>query len=113
MNISDAYTWKTDECSKRDYNPLLPSNIRALIIGKSNCGKTTLLLNSLLQPHWLDYNPLYLFGRSLHQQEYTENTEKRIRSGLSKSQVACLYWDSRIIAEKCGVKRATILSPLI
>ena len=50
MNISDAYTWKTHEC-KRDNNPLLPSNIRGLIIGKSNCGKTTLLLNLLLQPH--------------------------------------------------------------
>ena len=39
MNVSAAYTWKTDGCSKRDKNPLLPSNIRGLVIGKSNCGK--------------------------------------------------------------------------
>ena len=67
MNVSDDYTWKTHGC-KCDNNPLFPSNIRGLIIGKSNCGKTTLLLNLLLQPHWLDYNHLYVFGKSLHQQ---------------------------------------------
>ena len=51
MNVGAAYTWKTDGCSKRDNNPLLPSIIRGLIIGKSICGKTTLPLNLLLQPH--------------------------------------------------------------
>ena len=50
-------------------NPLLPQNIRGLVVGKSNCGKTTLLLDLLLQPDWLDYNHLYVFGNSLHQQE--------------------------------------------
>ena len=71
MNISDDYTWKVkSNGGSRHNNPLLPRNIRGLIIGKSNCGKTTLLLNLLLQPDWLDYNHLYVFGRSLHQQEY-------------------------------------------
>ena len=37
-------------------NPLLPRNIRELIIGKSNCGKTTLVL--YLLPGWLDYDHL-------------------------------------------------------
>ena len=69
MNISDEFTWKNKTC-KRNNNPLLPSNIRGLIIGKSNCGKTTLLLNLLLQPNWLDFNHLYVFGKTLHQQEY-------------------------------------------
>ena len=86
MNISDAYTLKTHEC-KRDNNPLLPSNIRGLIIGKSNCGKKTLLLNLLLQPHWLDYSHLYVFGKSLHQQEY-QLLKRGYEAGLSKSQVA-------------------------
>ena len=29
-----------------------------------------MIFNFLLQPGWLDYNPLYVFGKSLHQQEY-------------------------------------------
>ena len=69
MNVSSAFSWK-NRLIKRNNNPLLPNNIRGLIIGKSNCGKTTLLLNLLLQQSWLDYNHLYVFGNTLHQQEY-------------------------------------------
>ena len=51
-------------------HPLLPRSIRGLIVGKSGCGKTTLLLNLLLRPGWLDYNNLCVFGKSLFQPEY-------------------------------------------
>ena len=33
-------------------------------------GKTTLLLNFLLRPGWLDYDNLNIYGQSLFQQEY-------------------------------------------
>jgi ABC-type dipeptide/oligopeptide/nickel transport system ATPase subunit len=60
--------------NNRNNNPLLPNFIRACIIGKSGCGKTNLLLNLLLNDFGdipiLDYNHLYLFGKSLHQPEY-------------------------------------------
>ena len=59
-------------------------------MGKSNCGKTTLLLNLLLQPDWLDYNHLYVFGRSLHQQEY-RILRKGYEDGLSKKQVTNIF----------------------
>ena len=52
------------------YCVLLPDIIIGLIVGSSNCGKTTLILNLLLNPGWLDYNHLYVFGKSLHQREY-------------------------------------------
>ena len=51
-------------------NPLLPSTIKGIILGKSGCGKTNLLLNLLLQSGWLDFNKLIVYGKSLHQPEY-------------------------------------------
>ena len=56
--------------SKRCNHPLLPIGIRGLIIVKSGCGKTALLINLLLRPGWLDYNNISVFGKSLFQPEY-------------------------------------------
>ena len=41
--------WNENQ-SKRFNHPLLRKGIRGLIIGKSGCGKTTLLINLLLHP---------------------------------------------------------------
>ena len=67
-------------------NPLLPQSLRGLVIGKSGCGKTTVIFNLLLQPGWLDYYHLYIFGKSLHQQE-NKVLRKCFEGGLSKRQI--------------------------
>ena len=61
--------WNENQ-SKRCYHSLLHKGIRGLIIGKSGCGKTTLLINLLLPPGWLDYNNINIFGKSLFQPQY-------------------------------------------
>ena len=68
MEIKDL-SWN-EVTAKRFNNPLLPRSIRGIIVGKSGCGKTTLLLNLLLRPGWLDYHNLCVFGKSLFQTEY-------------------------------------------
>ena len=68
MEIKDL-SWN-ENMTKRFNNPLLPRSIRSIIVGKSGCGKTTLLLNLLLRPDWLDYDNLFVFGKSLFQPEY-------------------------------------------
>ena len=63
------HAWN-ENFSKRCNHPLLPKGIRGLIIGKFGYGKTTLLINLLLRPGWLDYNNINIFGKSLFQPEY-------------------------------------------
>ena len=59
-----------ENLSKRCNHHLLPNGIRGLIIDKSGCGKTTLLINLLLRPVWHDYNNINIFGKNLFQPEY-------------------------------------------
>ena len=89
MNISKQYAWRLTE-NYRENNALLPQNIRGLAIGKSGGGKTTAIFNLLLQPGWLDYKHLYVFGKSLHQHEY-KVLRKGPEAGLSKQQISNLF----------------------
>ena len=68
MEIKDL-SWN-EVTTKRFNNPLLPRSIRGIIVGKSGCGKTTLLFNLLLRTGWLDYDNLCIFGESLIQPKY-------------------------------------------
>ena len=61
--------WNENQ-NKRCNHPQQSNAIRGLMIGKSGCGKTTLLINLLLRPGWLDYNNINIFGKSLFQSEY-------------------------------------------
>jgi len=87
-------SWKNE--INRNNNPLLPKSIRGLIIGKSGCGKTTLLCNLLLQPNWLDYNKLMIYGKSLSQPEYI-NMKKAFKLGLTKEEILNFFKDSETI----------------
>ena len=117
MNISSDFSWKC-RMTKRINSPLLPESIRGLIIGKSNCCKTTLLLNLLLQPKWLDYNHLYVFGKTLHQQEY-QIIKKGFEVGLEKQQIVNIFKNQKefekvklapleVIDHYSGIRKGTI-----
>ena len=105
MEVNNSYAWKNDDIQKRKNSPFLPHNIRGLIVGKSNCGKTTLLLNLLLQPDWLDYNHLFVFGKSLHQRVY-KIISKGFECGLSKEQISNIFdnQDEEVVKKTDPVK---------
>ena len=44
----------------------------------------------LLQPGWLDYNHLYVFGKSRHQPEY-KILREGFEGGLTKSQISYVF----------------------
>src|SRR5688572_19996722 len=79
-----------DASSNRFNSPLLPRSIRGLIVGKSGCGKTTLLFNLLLRPEWLDYDNLQVFERSLFQPEY-QILKKAFEEKLPKEAIVGLF----------------------
>ena len=66
--MTTNYFWKSTKT--RNNSPMVPNSIRALIVGRSGCGKTSLLMRLLLEDNLLDYNKLFVFGKSLHQPEY-------------------------------------------
>ena len=88
MEIADL-SWN-EVTSKRFNNPLLPTSIRGVIVGKSGCGKTMLLRYLLLRPGWLDYDNLCIFGKSLLQPEY-QILKKTFEENLPKEYILRLF----------------------
>ena len=76
--------------SKCCNHPLLPKGIRGLIIGKSGCLKTTLLINLLLRPGWLDYSNINICGKSRFQPEY-HILKKAFEEKLPKEVIIRLF----------------------
>ena len=88
MEIRDL-SWN-ETTTKRFNNPLFPKSIRGIIVGKSGCGKTTVLVNLLLRPGWLDYDNLFVFGKSLFQPEY-RILKKAFEENLPKEFILRLF----------------------
>ena len=87
-----------DSTTARSNHKLLPKDVRGLIIGKSGCGKTTLLLNLLLNPGWLDYDKLFVFSKSLFQPEYAV-LRKAMERKFPKEMILWLFNNQGIIEE--------------
>ena len=69
-----------------------------MIIGKSGCGKKTLLINLLLRRGWLDYNNINIFGKSLFQPEY-HILKKAFEEKLSKEVIITLVENQNDITD--------------
>ncbi|CAP36219.2 Protein CBG18876 [Caenorhabditis briggsae] len=97
--------------SIRKNNPLLPSSIRACIIGKSGCGKTNLLMNLLLDKFegddYLDYDSLYIFSTTLFQPCY-QALINGFQNGLSKKDIRECFKNQNFMVEKKDKQEITI-----
>ena len=80
------YVWKRNVKSNRQHSPLLPRDIRAIIVGKSGAGKSVFLTYLLLEPDMMDYDNLIVCGPSLHQPLYNI-MDRAFAMNLSKDQV--------------------------
>lgn len=61
-------------CKQNDirnrHSALFPNNIRCIICGPSNCGKTAVMLNLLESPNGLRFENVYVYSKSLYQPKY-------------------------------------------
>ena len=61
----------------------------------------------LLQPGWLDYNHLYVFRKSIHQQDY-KVLRKGLEAGLSKQPISNLFNSQEAFEKFSGVRNRKI-----
>ena len=108
MELKD-FSWN-ESLGSRKNNKLLPKSIRGLIVGKSGCGKTTMLINLLIRPGWLDYDNLYIFGKSLFQPEY-RILRKAFEEGLPKEAIVT-FFENRDLVKRCGATASHILEQM-
>ena len=99
-----------ENLSKRCNHPLLPQGISGLIIGKSGCGKTILLINLLLRPSWLDYNNIKVFGKSLFQPEY-HILKKAFEEKIPKQVIIRLFENQNEITD-LGISPISIVEEM-
>ena len=96
----DKYIWKWGEkASNKNHSPLLPRDIRAIIVGKSGAGKSVFLTYLLLEPEMLDYDNLTVCGPSLHQPLY-DVMNKGFAMNLSKDQVRRIFEHQDLLSKK-------------
>ena len=86
--MNNSYFWNSKKL--RNNSPMLPDSIKALIVGRSGCGKTSLLMRLLLEDKILDYNKLFIFGKSLHQPEY-QILKSGFENNLDKHHIVNLF----------------------
>uniref|UniRef100_A0A8D8TTN8 Uncharacterized protein n=1 Tax=Cacopsylla melanoneura TaxID=428564 RepID=A0A8D8TTN8_9HEMI len=56
--------------NKKKHGELFPNSIRAIICGRSNCGKTNLLISFITHPNGLRFRNIYIYSKSLNQPKY-------------------------------------------
>lgn len=67
----DVANYDIETCkNNKKHGILFPNSIRAIICGRSNCGKTNLLISFITHPNGLRFENIYVYSKSLNQSKY-------------------------------------------
>lgn len=84
------------------HGPLLPNTVRCIMCGPSNCGKTNVLVNLLLDENGVKFENLYIYSKSLNQPKYAL-LEKIIRTADDRIGIHT-FSDSEVIMKPSEAK---------
>ena len=70
LPVSNFDAVANNDQTLRRHGELLPSSIRAVFCGPSNCGKTNALLALLVHPNGLRFENVYIYSKTLNQPKY-------------------------------------------
>lgn len=68
-NLDDDLSNSSSHYQQR-HSKILPSTIRCIICGPSNCGKTNALLTLIIEENGLKFHNIYVYSKSLYQPKY-------------------------------------------
>lgn len=69
-NLDERIGCGLGDANNQRHGPLLPSTIRCIITGSSNCGKTNVMITLLTHPQGLRFENVYIYSKSLNQPKY-------------------------------------------
>ena len=72
LPIDEIRCAEQNAIEERRHGVLLPTSIRAIVCGPSNCGKTNLIMNLLYNKNGLTFQNIYLYTKSRYQPKYQE-----------------------------------------
>src|ERR1700729_268504 len=88
--------------SLKKHGPLLPSSIRGIIIGPSNCGKTNVMISLPNHPSGLRFENVYIYLKSLYESKYKHL--RKILSPIKKDLGYYAFSDAYNIVEPSDAK---------
>ncbi|KYM95548.1 hypothetical protein ALC62_13800 [Cyphomyrmex costatus] len=70
IEVSNLDAKVQTERETRRHGNMLPSTLRAIVCGPSNCGKTNVLISLLESPNGVRFENVYVYSKSLRQPKY-------------------------------------------
>lgn len=102
LNNLDGICGAGLETKQSKHGPVLPNSIRCIMCGPSNCGKTNVMINLLLDENGLKFENLYIYSKSLNQEKY-KKLEEIVR--LADKRIGFhAFKDSDVIVEPARAK---------
>lgn len=95
-----------DKISYQRHGNLLPSTIRCILCGPSNCGKTNVMVNLLINENGLNFTNVYLYTKTADQSKYQF---LRHVFDLVPNASLYIYNNNRDVIELKDVKRNSVM----